>query len=127
MSIEKDCAAIAADVLHHNSDVLSAYVAPCGPCGGRAVRLRGFRSVGAVKANGYLSPDGASDIVGVAVGDLCVAGAEGLAGSTWASAAVGVRRRRSPAERSKVTRTVTRCGTPNIEHMDYSIGLESSV
>ncbi|MCS4155511.1 hypothetical protein GGQ03_002814 [Salinibacter ruber] len=72
-------AAVSADLFDGNPDVLSADVSPCGPCGGRAVRLCGLRRVDATKANGYLSSERAADIVGVPVCDLYDPSREGLA------------------------------------------------
>jgi hypothetical protein len=72
-------AAVAANLLDGDPDVLSAHVPPCGSCSSRAVRLGGLRRVDATKADGYLSTSGAADVKRVAVCDLCDAGREGLA------------------------------------------------
>ncbi|MCS3616715.1 hypothetical protein GGP54_003185 [Salinibacter ruber] len=72
-------AAVSANLFDGNPDVLSADVAPCGPCGGPAIGLGRFGRVDAMKANGYLSSERAADIVGVPVCDLYDPSCEGLA------------------------------------------------
>ncbi len=83
-------AAVAADVFHLYADVLSTDVLPRGLRGGPAARLRRFRRVDAVEADGYLSSSGAANAKGIPVGNLYDPSCEGLAGLYGSVSSLGL-------------------------------------
>jgi hypothetical protein len=73
-------AAVTADVLDGDANILSAHIAPRSLRDGPAVRLRGLWRIYSVEADGKHLSIGAADIVGVTIGHVHDITGEGLSG-----------------------------------------------